>query len=103
MLIGFELGHTEEIVQYIELVTRGQLSQTGHLLGDEGNGLLGPAPSPGSSPRGPPRPAEAERFRFRPAVVTKTPSQILISREPYARAKCNSKVVFCNLLDTKRS
>jgi len=41
MLVGFELGHAQKIVQHVELVALGEFSQGGHLLGDEGDRFVG--------------------------------------------------------------
>jgi len=40
VLVGLQLGHAQQIMQHVELVTLGELAQDGHLLGDEGDGFL---------------------------------------------------------------
>ena len=48
MLVGLELGHSQEIMQHVEPVPFGKLAQCPDLLGDEGDRLLD-ATLPGSS------------------------------------------------------
>ena len=43
MLVGFELGHAQKIVQHVELVALGELAQARDLLCDEGDRLVGAA------------------------------------------------------------
>src|SRR4051795_2236915 len=40
MLVGLELGHSQEIMQHVELVPLGELAQCPDLLGDESDRLL---------------------------------------------------------------
>jgi len=40
MLVGLELRHPQEIMQHVQLVALGELAQGGHLLCDEGHGLV---------------------------------------------------------------
>lgn len=43
MLVGLQLGHPQEIMQHVELVALGELTQSAGLLGDEGDRLISSA------------------------------------------------------------
>jgi hypothetical protein len=91
VLIGFELGHTEEIVQDVKPVALGELAQLSHLIGDERDRLLRTAfarfLSRRTSPSSRPRPFP-DWFRHQ------TPSESLPGEDPTLRQSATPRWYF---------